>query len=390
MSNGINAVPWSSLLHAYGEASDVAEALQNLRNSDPKKHKDGLAHLWSTIFHQGTRYTSTEAAIPYIAEVLADPNAPQRSGLARLLIGLALGYEERFVPFGIVPEKFREIRQRHQSEQTEEQLEHNEEFGFGPLVELACYEAVNASLEPIIPFLAEHADPTLWSSLAYLFTWFPDHGETVIPLLVDSLDKLTDHSALATGLLALAYIRKNSECDDSDPRPFPHFLRHPALLVRTAAALARSHGDLEESLEVLFEALKRPETLRRASRNVLFLGGDLIAYTIRILTRLGGKALRPRAIPILAESIQSCRPAEMLTVTRYLLNLIASGPGKNFPDFLPEDWDEEALLGIRSIAKHGGWTHEREHQPAFTRLLASYGLPKLKKDFEEMVKRLGR
>lgn len=390
MSRDLDAIPWNSLLHAYGEASDLPEAIRNFRSDDFQKQKQGLSELWSTIFHQGTRYTATEPAIPFIVDVLADPKRRLRSRLAQLLICLALGYEERFVPFGIIPEKYREIRKRLQSEQSEEQLARNKRFGFGPLVDLACYDAVNANLEPIIPLLADRSDPTLWKSIAYLFAWFPDYADSIIPHLLESLEELTDQAALATGLLTLGYVRKNSDYDDSDPAPFPEFLQHRALLVRTAAALAHSHGNLEESLPVLFEALRRPQTLRRAGREVPFLCGDLIAYIVRILLHLGGKAVRPRVIPVLAESLPHCHPDEMLTITRYLLNLIASGPDKKLPDFRPKDWDADALIGIRALAKHGGWTFKRERQPAFGRLLAAFGLPELKKDFRQMVKELGK
>jgi hypothetical protein len=54
--DGLAAVNWAALGHAYGSAEDVPFLLRQVRSADPKVRKDALHELWFTIVHQGTRW----------------------------------------------------------------------------------------------------------------------------------------------------------------------------------------------------------------------------------------------------------------------------------------------------------------------------------------------
>jgi len=86
------AVPWSQLEHAYGEASNVPHLLSATRRAR-QATDDAVAELFHTIWHQGTVYSATVAAVPFIAAIAADDNigGDVRSELVFLLVLIARG-----------------------------------------------------------------------------------------------------------------------------------------------------------------------------------------------------------------------------------------------------------------------------------------------------------
>ncbi|MEV4709105.1 hypothetical protein [Actinoplanes sp. NPDC049316] len=65
MLDGLDEVDWAALTHAYGPAHDVPELLREAALSD----------LYGRIFHQGTVYTATAAAVPFLVELAAEGRA---------------------------------------------------------------------------------------------------------------------------------------------------------------------------------------------------------------------------------------------------------------------------------------------------------------------------
>ncbi len=83
MLDGLDLIDWGSLSHAYGEASDVPEILRSLLSPDAAE--DAAYELYGNIWHQGTVYSATAAAVPFLYELLAQPAVKGRSGIAHLL-----------------------------------------------------------------------------------------------------------------------------------------------------------------------------------------------------------------------------------------------------------------------------------------------------------------
>jgi hypothetical protein len=103
MLEGLDRVDWARLTHAYGAASDTPDHIRRLASSRASQRKAARGALYSTIFHQGTRYAATAAAVPFLFELLDDPGTPEKGEIVRLLVHLAVGYPERFLPLGIDP-----------------------------------------------------------------------------------------------------------------------------------------------------------------------------------------------------------------------------------------------------------------------------------------------
>jgi hypothetical protein len=94
MLDELDGVPWESLRHAFGPATNVPARLRALGSRDSDMRKDALKELFACLVYQGTVSEATEAAVPFLFELLADETTPERSWLAFLLasMGDAKGY----------------------------------------------------------------------------------------------------------------------------------------------------------------------------------------------------------------------------------------------------------------------------------------------------------
>src|SRR5579859_3280913 len=92
MLSTLDHVPWSQLQHAYGSAEDVPRLLRGLASLDATKRKKAIHALYGNIWHQGTVYEATAYAVPFMLELLHDPNVQDKAQILVLLVNLANGH----------------------------------------------------------------------------------------------------------------------------------------------------------------------------------------------------------------------------------------------------------------------------------------------------------
>jgi tetratricopeptide (TPR) repeat protein len=92
MLQGLDAIPWANLEHAYGSAADVPALLRQFLDPDPKIRSETMRTLYSNVFHQGTRYPATPYVIPFLIEMCASAKVPNRGDLLRYWGSLITGY----------------------------------------------------------------------------------------------------------------------------------------------------------------------------------------------------------------------------------------------------------------------------------------------------------
>ena len=68
----INAINWHELNHAYGDASDIPEILEQLKSypSCEDYQSEPFFTLWSSLCHQGDVYSASYASVPFIASII--------------------------------------------------------------------------------------------------------------------------------------------------------------------------------------------------------------------------------------------------------------------------------------------------------------------------------
>ncbi|MFF8287849.1 PBS lyase [Streptomyces sp. NPDC016309] len=97
MFTGIDEVDWASLGHAYGPADDVPGLLRGLASPDPVEREVALDGMYGAVHHQGEVYDATLACIPFLLELVADPEVQDRGCVVELLTsigGIDLGGDE--------------------------------------------------------------------------------------------------------------------------------------------------------------------------------------------------------------------------------------------------------------------------------------------------------
>ncbi|MFD4576878.1 HEAT repeat domain-containing protein [Streptomyces sp. NPDC058417] len=95
---GLDDVPWAERGHAYGAADDVPGLLRALAAGDDEAAAGALDELYGCILHQGTVYSATAEAVPFLARIAADG----RSGADVLVLlgGIAESTDEHGVAPG--------------------------------------------------------------------------------------------------------------------------------------------------------------------------------------------------------------------------------------------------------------------------------------------------
>jgi hypothetical protein len=93
MLEGLDAVPWHELHHAYGPADDVPGLLRDLAAGDETVRERAIDELFGSLDHQGTVYEASAFAVPFLAEIATDRGTPLRwkTWTLILLAGLADG-----------------------------------------------------------------------------------------------------------------------------------------------------------------------------------------------------------------------------------------------------------------------------------------------------------
>ncbi|WNM32808.1 hypothetical protein RKE30_21620 [Streptomyces sp. Li-HN-5-11] len=97
---GLDAHPWASVSHAYGPAEDLPELLRALAEGGGDA-EEAISELYSCILHQGTVYSASVDAVPYLARIAAAAR-PGTTEVLCLLGGLAESDDEREIAPGAV------------------------------------------------------------------------------------------------------------------------------------------------------------------------------------------------------------------------------------------------------------------------------------------------
>ncbi|WP_439658676.1 hypothetical protein ACSHWB_40840 [Lentzea sp. HUAS TT2] len=84
---GLHDVDWAALEDAYGTADETPLFIEALTSDDAGDQSFGVYGLYSATTHQGSVYTASEAAIPFLAELVRRDNPMALTFLARIAVG---------------------------------------------------------------------------------------------------------------------------------------------------------------------------------------------------------------------------------------------------------------------------------------------------------------
>ncbi|MGW3247031.1 HEAT repeat domain-containing protein [Streptomyces sp. NPDC001070] len=279
---GLDDVPWAQLHHSYGMADDVPGHLRAIQAGVWEGRYPPSAQLADHIVHQGTRSQAAVYTVPFLVQMALDPRLVNRHRLVGLLVAIAIGLDNNYLPNGYDPRVDRANLANLRGEADEwaqwigeaaddEQRKQREESWAQVLIAaeavVRSYDAVREAL-PALAVLLTSDSPELRAETANLLAWFPESAATSIPLLKAFIADEDSPGAAATGVVAIGLL--------GDPATVPFIRRYldsPIVELRWAAAFALTRFGIAGPavVEVLTQVVARPP---EKTETMSFLSGS--------------------------------------------------------------------------------------------------------------------
>ncbi|WIG61353.1 MAG: hypothetical protein OJF49_004101 [Ktedonobacterales bacterium] len=347
MLEGLDQVNWNGMEHAYGPAADVPDLIRALASPDVEKRNEAMHWLYGTIWHQGTVYEATAYAVPFLIELLQEPEVQDKDAILSLLAHLANGSSYLDVHQDFYPE-----RDEQGTPEFDEQLQREVSWV------RAAHEAVERGVNLYLD-LARDARPAVRMAAVYLVASFTERGARTTPVLLAQMERETDARVRACILLTLGAL---GEHGPGARERFEQMIASDAPeLLRVAAAMGmvwaeREHAP-EAAVRLLVAALAYPQDENMEQYADLPWARSTLAGDIcNTLAWLGPRAGRD-AVPLLARALLD--PA-----------IAASGKAAERPDVNTITFTMTPADGDESKAVRGAITNVPEAYPALNILRA--------------------
>lgn len=373
MLDDLDKVDWSRLKHAYGPAGDVPGLLRALVSRIGRVRSKAIYDLYGNIFHQGTRYEASSYAVPFLYELLESPDVADKHEIIELLVSLAIGYDENWLPEGIDPAGLRQQCREFESNLSDEERAENDRYGVRASVVVDCYDAVLSQAEVLIRLLSSE-DVEIRTAAAYALAWFPEIADQSAPQLRNIVERAVELVERATAIMSLGLLlRRAPDCID---REFLAGYGGPGnpTVVRQAAAIAVASEPLEPWVsEVLLELLCLPEDDLGEAARVRFNEGRIQGLASQLLSKYG-RSDRARVVAGLCEALKAVDSYESMEVVTAMLQVVADPEERPLAEVGFENFDDDQRKAFHAIADYGGWSSKGGFAN-FDLMMREYGLP---------------
>lgn len=199
MLNDIDAVPWRTLRHAFGDAADVPRLIRALADADREARQSALKELFACLLHQGTVYEATALAVPFLFELLASSSTPERNWVAFLLASIADGKGYLSVHIGVDEQRWRKIlAERGTTLEVEREREDR-------IVRMVHAE-VGRAVHLLVPYLND-GQSEIRAAVARALGLHPERRSEVLPALEAAEQNETAHDAREAVRQSIAMLR---------------------------------------------------------------------------------------------------------------------------------------------------------------------------------------
>jgi hypothetical protein len=344
----VDTVPWAKLTHAYGKAVDVPDQLRALSSSNEQDRWGALHVFYGNIFHQGSRYSASTVAIPFLLGLLDEEPTKDKDQILILLNHLAVGYHSEFLAEGFAytsPGIQRLYR------------------GRAATADRGCYEAVRTGGE-IYQRLLDHPAAEVRAAAAFVLAFIREHAERSAALLRDRVSREEHQEAKSSMVLALGLLDSLLGTHEDRPVLRRFLAQSSSPVLSLCASIGLTYLDLaglpDEAGATLSDAASIPSLTKT---QLPWNDGDLVGYAAIVLQRVGGQAGPEGALRELLAVLQQVDRRTGLTTVMSILNLVfgedrleEQGRSGERRRYLPEDLDQrqrDALVGM--VRSNGAW-----------------------------------
>jgi hypothetical protein len=307
MLDGLDLIDWGNLEHAYGPADDVPDLIRGLASKIAETREHARDELWCNVIHQGTVYSVTSYAVPFLLELLESPAVKDKAQLLVYVAALACGnsyldvHQDLFREMGVDQEE-RDPAEWH------EQIER--ELGW---VEAARSAVVSGT--PVYLTLLDDPDPEIRCCAAYTLAVGKPRAAEIVLRLEDRLKLETDEGVKASILLSLPCVG-GSDCGPLIERYLD--LAH-GRLVRVAAALSLVQIAGERvpraAVKELLESIADPEAIDPAYRKLPWADGESVVSAVSAaLSRLSTASVET-TVPLMLDALDGLRSRDAASIT---------------------------------------------------------------------------
>jgi hypothetical protein len=196
MVNDLDLLPWPAMRHAFGDATEVPRLIRELSSTDRESRQAALKELFACLFHQGSVYEATAAAVPFLFELLADEATPERNWLAFLLASIADGQGYLKIHTSSDEQRWRQLL-AERGTTLEAELQREDEVVRGVRL------AVGLRIEQLAPFL-DDSQSEIRAAVARAFGQFPERAAQLLPHLDAAASRETADDARTALRLSIA------------------------------------------------------------------------------------------------------------------------------------------------------------------------------------------
>ena len=180
MLDELDSLDWASVSHAYGAATDVPAQIRSLQSPEKGERDAALQQLFSNIWHQGTIYSASVLALPFLIDMLEAGTVPDHEALALLVASIISGRgycEVHYAREWINPFTRKPVSRPHDFEQrvAEERATVAQVRGIGV-----------RAVPMLLPFL-KHSDAGFRSDIASALAAYASMAEVIAPALQNAV-----------------------------------------------------------------------------------------------------------------------------------------------------------------------------------------------------------
>lgn len=338
MLENLDSIRWDELEHAYGEASDVPQMIQDLASPDAEVREGALWSLYGNIWHQGTVYEATAYAIPFLLELLEQSVVEDKHAILIYLSNLAFGNSYAYAHQDLIF-----LKDQRDTPEFQEQLRRELDW-----VRLARYEVQKGC--PAYNQLLKHELAVVRSAAAYLLGLFPECAEQNLNWLqLHFASDETDEMVRAATVFAVGLLARNELSAIAWLQNI--FNAETALSVRVSAAigLAQSTPDnvSEPVLNLLIDSITNPGNAASIFEQFPWESGDIQYWCGVALACIGKHSAQ--VLPALIDTLEAVAPYQSWDVARWILNLIFDAQAMS-PNLTVEQLSHEQRMGLQAIA----------------------------------------